>query len=226
MLEPLGGSAAKDARPLHVAWRVVPIDESTWKRGDPAFSLDLEDLSPDPFVVVERKARHQTVTSRAQQVLRFRGQETTGDLEREARLYRRRLEIGRIERLERLELNHGVEVFQHLRYREFVLLDGGEVESRQSSPMRLLAPEVEHVADLQDPVRTVDEEERLPVHFDRPVVAPGADEVVEVALPDRLVGLVRLLLEDVVIASVPATRPSLVRPCEADGEVEVVGLEH
>ena len=115
---------------------------------------------------------------------------------------------------------------QHFRHRKFVLLHRDQIEPGKPALARPLAPEVEHPVDVVDAMGAVDEEHRLAVDLDGAVVAPRAEQIVEVALPQHGVGPVRLLLKDVMVPAVPSARPGLVGPGEAEREVEFLRFEN
>ncbi len=217
--ESLGRGALEDPRALLVARGVVPVDERAGKGRDAAFALDLEHLLPDHVVVVEGEAGEEAVAQRAQHVLHLLGQPAQRR-HHLARLQHGALEIRRVNRLERLELDGRVEMPQHFGHREFVLLHRHEIEAGKPALVRALAPEVEHPVDLVDAMGAIDEEHRLAVDLDRAIVAPCAEQVVEVPFPQRRVGPMRLFLQDVVIPPVPSTRPRLVGPRETEWKVE------
>src|SRR5262249_29444324 len=76
--EALWRGAAENARALHVARGVVPVDERTRKSRNAALALLLEDALPHPLVVVEREAGKIVVADSSQGILDAIRKETQG----------------------------------------------------------------------------------------------------------------------------------------------------
>ena len=88
----------------------------------------------------------------------------------------------------------------------------------------LSLPDLDGPRGVRQLAALVDEEERLAVDADRPLVEEGREEPGDV--PTVVLLAVGLRLEDVVLLAVPAPRPRLVRPAEAEGEVGPAAREH
>src|SRR6185312_12376006 len=90
---------------------------------------------------------------------------------------------------------------------------------------RARLPIIEHLARLLELVGAINHEDRLAVDAQRARIGPRLDEVIEVSPPRRHRRRMRLQLQDLMFLPVPAARPGLVRPRQAERDVEILHPE-
>src|SRR5262249_21628229 len=103
-------------------------------------------------------------------------------------------------------------------------LDAAQEQVADAGPARFLSPDGRRPCRLREPVNPVDEEERLSLEPDVPRVLERAEEP-----PDVLAVVlfaVYLLQQHLVLGAVPAPRPVLVRPAEAERGVRLPRSQH